>query len=388
MAARGDPPEGTPEGAPGGDEDEYRSVVFDESFVRAARLQEFSAQERMDDRSHAVRRRDPARKPGAGSPAPRRGSVQVLLLVLVVAVAFGTAVYVGVRPPYRPALTRSAEPLRMTVIPLAPAGTVPGDTPESLLRRSPAAKFTTGASGIPLPLARRTPHFTENEVMTALTTAKDYLVASSVDPDVVTGTERRSVRALLDPDQLAQFDQSFADPADDGRHAPAGWLVRFDPAKVALADSAVHVRGTLRFAESAPGTIDVLSDHTFVYALRPAGRSAGETAGQSTGQLTGQFRGQSTGRSADKDASLFTVRRTLHFRFDRGDLPRHQVELLTSQVQAGPQACSTQASSTLLPLLAGGRATAPGPAGTDPYATGPPTAGLCGVLDSRAQPGG
>lgn len=195
--------------------------------------------------------------------------------MLVIAVAFGTAVYVGVRPPYRPAVTRSAEPLRMTVIPLAPAGVVPGDDPERLLRQSPAAKFPTGASGIPLPLARRTPHFTENEVMTALTTAKDYLVASSVDPDVLTGAERRSVRALLDPQQRAQFDASFADPADDGRHAPAGWLVRFDPAKVALADSAVHVRGTLRFAESTPGTIDVMSDHTFVYALRPVGRSLG-----------------------------------------------------------------------------------------------------------------
>ncbi|MFC8076758.1 hypothetical protein ACFUN8_14645 [Streptomyces sp. NPDC057307] len=362
MAGRGDPPEGTPEGTPG--EDEYRSVVFDESFIRAARLQEFSAQERMGDHSHAVRRRDPAQRPGAGSPTPRRGSVQALLLVLVVAVAFGTAVYVGVRPPYRPAITRSAEPLRTTVIPLAPSGAVPGDTPESLLRRSPAARFDSGASGIALPLARRTPHFTENEVMTALTTAKDYLVASSVDPDVVTGTERRSVRALLDPDQLPQFDQSFADPSDDGRHAPAGWLVRFDPAKVALADSAVRVRGTLRFAEAGAGTIDVLSDHTFVYALRPAGQPAGQ------------------------DASLFTVRRTVHFRFDREDLPRHRVELLTSQVQAGPQTCSTEAPGTLRPLLAGGRATPTGPAATDPYATGPQTAGLCGVLDTRAQPRG
>lgn len=363
MAGRGDPPEGTPEGTPGGGEDEYRSVVFDESFVRAARLQEFSAKERMGDHSHAVRRRDPAERPGAGSLTPRRGSVQALLLVLVVAVAFGTAVYVGVRPPYRPPFTRSAEPLRMTVIPLAPTGAVPGDTPKSLLRSSPAARFDAGAAGIPLPLARRTPHFTENEVMTALTTAKDYLVASSVDPDVLTGAERRSVRELVDPEQLPQFDQSFAEPSDDGRHAPAGWLVRFDPSKVALAESSVRVRGTLRFAESASDTIDVLSDHTFVYALRPAGR-------------------------AGQDASLFTVRRTLHFRFDREDLPRHQAELLTSQVQAGPQTCSNESPGSLRPLLAGGRATPTGPAGTDPYATGPPTAGLCGVLDSRAQPRG
>ncbi|GGJ99831.1 hypothetical protein GCM10011583_34020 [Streptomyces camponoticapitis] len=364
MAGRGDPPEGTPEGTPDGGEDEFRSVVFDESFVRAARLQEFSAQERMGHHSHAVRRRDLAEKPGAGSLTPRRGSVQALLLVLVVVVAFGTAVYVGVRPPYRPPFTRSAEPLRMTVIPLAPPGEVPGDDPKSLLRRSPAAEFGTGASGIPLPLARRTPHFTENEVMAALATAKDYLVASSLDPDVLTGTERRSVRVMLDPGQLAQFDQTFAEPADDGRHAPAGWLVRFDPEKVALAESAVRVRGTLRFAESAPGTIDVLSDHTFVYALRPAGKPAQE------------------------DASLFTVRRTLHFRLDREDLPRHQAELVTSEIQAGPQACSTEPPTTLRPLLAGARATPQAPAGTDPYVKGPPSAGLCGVLDDSAQPRG
>ena len=69
MAGRGDPPEGTPEGAPGGGEDEYRSVVFDESFVRAARLQEFSAQERMADHARAVRSRPPAARAGASRQA-------------------------------------------------------------------------------------------------------------------------------------------------------------------------------------------------------------------------------------------------------------------------------------------------------------------------------
>ncbi|WP_330175882.1 hypothetical protein OG875_21670 [Streptomyces sp. NBC_01498] len=363
RGGRGDPPEGTPEETPGG-EDEYRSVVFDESFVRAAPLQEFSARERMGDRSHAVRRRDPADRPPAGSPPPRRGSVQVLLLVLIVAVAFGTAVYVAVRPPYQPAITRSAEQLRMTVIPLAPAGAVPGGTPANLLRDSPAARFGAGAAGIELPPARRTPHFTENEVTAALSTAKDYLVASSVDPDVLTGGGRTSVRALLDPAQFAQFDQTFAEPADDGRHVPAGWLVRFDAAAVSLAEPTVRVRGTLRYAESAAGTMDVFADHTFVYTLRPPGGAAGA------------------------DASLFAVRRTLHFRFDREDLAAHRTELLSSQVQAGPQACSAEAPGTLRPLLAGARARPVGPAGTDPFGTGPPTAGLCGVLDKGALPGG
>ena len=58
---------GPPRVLPRGGEDEYRSVVFDESFVRAARLQEFSAQERIADHAPAVRRRPPT------APRPRPG---------------------------------------------------------------------------------------------------------------------------------------------------------------------------------------------------------------------------------------------------------------------------------------------------------------------------
>ncbi|TQK44565.1 hypothetical protein FBY35_6077 [Streptomyces sp. SLBN-118] len=355
MAGRGDPPEGTPEGLPGG-EDEYRSVVFDESFVRAARLQEFSAQERMGEHARAVR--------SLPAWSRRTGSKQFLVLVLLVALAFGTAIYLGIRHPYQTPATKQAEPLRVTMIPLAPQGPVPGGTPADLYAHSPAANFRLGASGINLPGARRTKNFSEDQVMTALTTAKDYIVQSSLAPDVLMGGAVRPVRMLLDPDQLEQFDRSMATPAADGRHAATGWLVRFDPAKVALADPQVRVQGTLRFAEAGPDALEVTSDHTFAYALRPVGVS-----------------GPGAGR-----ASLFTVRRELHFRFDRDDLHKHRAELLVSYVQAGPQACSVDASRTLRPLLAGERATADGPAGTDPYATGQATAALCGSLSPGAQP--
>jgi hypothetical protein len=352
MAGRGDPPEGTPEGLPGGGEDEYRSVVFDESFVRAARLQEFSAQERMGEHARAVRS-----LPAWGG---RRGSKQFLVLILLVAMAFGTAIYLGIRHPYQAPAVKHAEPLRITVIPLAPQGPVPGGTPADLYAHSPAAQFRMGASGINLPAAQRTKNFSEGQVMTALTTAKDYLVQSSLNPDVLTGGAVRPVRVLLDPDQLEQFDRSMATPAADGRHAATGWLVRYDAAKVALADPQVRVQGTLRVAEAGPDALEVTSDHTFAYALRPVGASG--------------------------PASLFTVRRELHFRFDRDDLNQHRAELLVSYVQAGPQACSADASGTLRPLLAGERATAGGPAGTDPYATGQATAALCGSLEPGAQP--
>ncbi|MER6437753.1 hypothetical protein ABT275_15515 [Streptomyces sp. NPDC001185] len=353
MGGPGDPPEGTPEGAPTGGEDEYRSVVFDESFVRAARLQEFSARERMADHAPAVRRR----------PALQRGlSRQALILVLLIAVAFGTAIYMGVRHPYQNPVARPPEPLRMTVIPLAPQTPVPGAVnADDLYAHSPAAQFGVGAEGIALPAARRTAHFSDSQVVAALTTAKDYLVKSSLDPDVLRGDTDRPVRILLDPQQLDQFDRSFSRPAADGRHAPTGWLVRFDTARTELADLRIRVQGTLQAVESDPDTLEVVADHTFVYALRPAGGGAGAKA------------------------SLFTVRRELHFRFDRDDLRMHQAELAVSYLQAGPLACADDSADHLRPLLAGQTAKAGGPAGTDPYATGSATA-LCGSLATGAQP--
>ncbi|MEG8275472.1 SCO2583 family membrane protein [Streptomyces sp. AHA2] len=354
MSGPGNPPEGTPEGAPGGGEDEYRSVVFDESFVRAARLQEFSAEERIADHAPAVRRRPPL----------RRGlSRQALVLVLLIAVAFGTAIYMGVRHPYQtPAARGPGEPLRMTVIPLAPEGEVPGTAdPAYLYAHSPAAQFKSGAEGVPLPASRRTAHFSDSQVVTALTTAKDYIVRSALDPEVLTGREVRSVRVLLDPEQLDQFDQSFARPTADGRHAPTGWLVRFDPSRAELAEREVRVQGTLQAAETDSSTLEVTADHTFVYALRPAGAAAKD------------------------EVSLFTLRRELQFRFDREDLRLHQARLVVSYVQAGPLSCAEDSTNHLRPLLAGQTAKEGGPAGTDPYATGSATA-LCGTLATSAQP--
>jgi hypothetical protein len=355
MGGPGDPPEGTPEGGPAGGEDEYRSVVFDESFVRAARLQEYSAEERMTDHAPAVRRRPPL----------HRGLTrQALILVLLIAVAFGTAIYMGVRHPYStPQARPTVEPLRMTVIPLAPTGKVPGATDaESLFAHSPAAQFEVGAEGIPLPASRSTAHFSDSQVVTALTTAKDYIVRSSLDPDVLTGRQVGTVRSLVDAAQLNQFDQSFDHPAADGRHAPTGWLVRLDPSRVRLADDGpTRVRGNLQAIESDAGTLEVLADHTFVYALRPAAATHADPA------------------------SLFTVRREVTFRFTRDDLRTHQVQLVTSSVQAGPLSCAEDSAAYLRPLLAGQTAHTGGPAGSDPYETDSPTA-LCGTLAAGAQP--
>ncbi|MFG3017501.1 hypothetical protein ACGFZQ_02925 [Streptomyces sp. NPDC048254] len=354
MGGPVDPPEGTPEGGPVGGEDEYRSVVFDESFVRAARLQESSARERMADHAPAVRRRPPL----------RRGLTrQALILVLLILVAFGTAIYMGVRHPYgTQEAQRPVEPLRMTVVPLAPQGKVPGAADaETLFAHSPAAQYEVGAEGIPLPPARSTAHFSDSQVVTALTTAKDYIVRSALYPEVLDSSEVRPARVLLDPGQLDQFDQSLDHPAADGRHAPTGWLVRFDPTRTELADPKIRIQGSMQATETDSATLEVTADHTVVYALRATGAPAGS------------------------QVSLFTVRRELTFRFDRDDLRLRQAQLVVSYVQAGPLSCSGDSADHLHPLLAGESARAGGPAGTNPYATDSATA-LCGTLAAGAEP--
>ncbi|MCW5248940.1 MULTISPECIES: hypothetical protein [unclassified Streptomyces] len=349
MGGPGDPPEGTP---PGG-EDEYRSVVFDESFIRAARLQEFSARERLGDHTPAVRRRPPLHR---GLPR------QAIALVVLIALAFGTAVYLGVRHSIQePGGGAADRPARTTVVPLAPQDRVPGaDDAAELYAHSPAARLSAGAAGIPLPDTRPTAHFSDEQVRDALITAKDYIVRSSLDPAVLAGRDIRPVRTLLDSRQFAQFDEGLAHPAADGRHAPTGWLVRFDPSRAVLADDEIRVRGVLRARESDSSTLEVTADHVFVYALRAPG-------------------------DPHARVSLFTVRRELRLHFDRENLRLHRTRLVSAQVQAGPLSCGEDAASRLRPLLAGQSAGPAAPAVTDPYSTSGATV-LCGTLAREAQP--
>ncbi|GGO80842.1 SCO2583 family membrane protein [Wenjunlia tyrosinilytica] len=358
MTGRGDPPEGAPDGIPGGD-DEYRSVVFDESFVRAARIQEFSATERMRSDARAVRTR-----------GRLHGSVsrQAFALILLIALAFGTAVYMGIRHPYRQPDTAVPTQATMAMIPLAPArgGEPPTGAPRDLFKKGPASQYRVGADGIALPAVRRTDHFSVSQVLQAAMAAKEYLVASSINPDVLMSRQTRPVRRMLAPEQQAQFDRSLTRPADDGRHAATGWMVRFDPAKVKLADQGVRVDGSIQVRETDADSLQVTTDHTFVYAV-------------------GSARGDG---KADKAAALYTVRRELRLGFDRTALRESQPVLLESSSEAGPQLCSVDASMYFQPVLPGTLKSGGDPGksgGTDPFDHDKPVGATCGQLAAGAQ---
>ncbi|MFJ6215207.1 hypothetical protein ACIQGZ_18020 [Streptomyces sp. NPDC092296] len=442
MGDREEPPEGVPEGVPGGD-DEFRSVVFDESFVRAARIQEPAASERVGSAGHGVRRR-------VGRPfvtLPR----QAFALMLLIAMAFAAAVYLGIRHPYR---EPEADGSRLTanIVPLAPASGTAAPAPDSgdpfaQLERVPGAAFYDGSVGLTPPVATATRHFSDDQVSRALAAVQQYLVASSLDSKVLVEGSTGAVRDLLSPGQQAQFDAAVSDPRDDQHHEATGWLVRFDPAQVTLAVSRVKVAGGMTFGESDDRTLEVLTDHTFVYALQAAPHDGRTSADTVTGTPTagpeptwsatasptpaipagapgptvpagplgpGSVSPGASPGSASPDpeealpdqrsvpgepVTLFTVRRELRFRFDRADISDARVELVDSVLQAGPMACDAHAEQYLRPVLADrpapgatrspharGSATAPPPLGSTQAGIDPldrlhrPAWQVCGVL--------
>ncbi|MYV64342.1 hypothetical protein GTW37_39795, partial [Streptomyces sp. SID4931] len=175
MTGRSEPPDGPPEN-PAGGEDEYRSLVFDESFIQAARMREYSAQERMGDHARAVRTVPEEQPPVRGGG----GSRAAIALVVLIALAFAVAVYIGFRSPYPQPAPAAPNPCGPPSSPLAPRGAVPGGSPEQLYRAEPVSGFRTGAEGINFPAVKRTQNFSDSQITAALATVKDYLVESSL----------------------------------------------------------------------------------------------------------------------------------------------------------------------------------------------------------------
>ncbi|MGW3072525.1 SCO2583 family membrane protein [Kitasatospora sp. NPDC001132] len=345
-----EPPEGAPEGG-SGNEDEFRSVVFDESFVRAARIRELSARERLSGSFGKATR--PRVRLGPLGTVPR----QALMLLLLILLAFGAAVYFGVTSPKGTAARPEGSQLTVSLVALAPASAVQpvadGADPFAAL----PAGYGNGALGLNTPTGAATGHFSRAEVAKALDTVQRYLVASSFSPAVLVQGSTAEVRDFVTPGEQAEFDASVAQPVDDRHHAVTGWMVRFDPAQVALASNTVKVAGAMRVDEADSGTLQITTDHTFVYALKPAGAPAGALV------------------------TLETVRRQLTFEFDRVDLAAGQLRLVDSVVQAGPEPCGTSAAGFLQPVLATAQGTvvAP-PTPVDPGNHARPGWQVCGVL--------
>ncbi|WP_120696289.1 hypothetical protein [Streptomyces radicis] len=356
MAGRADPPGGSSGGAPGAGDEEYRSTVFDESFIRAARLQEFSARQRLEDHTTAVRTRPPEPGGQGGRTVPKQG----IALALIILMAFAAAIYLGANNPYDVGRSLVADPPAAMTLALAPEGAVPGgDDLASLYAQSPAAGYGAGPGGVDLPDPVATAHFSTEQVLTALTLAKEYVVAGALTPEVLAGTTTVPVRELLGAEQRQHFDEAV------GGHGTLSvatdWLVRFDPDEAALADPQVRVEGGFSITEVADDILQVHGRHVFVYALRPAGVRAAP-------------------------AALFTVQRQVRLQFGEEELRDRYVVVRQVETTAGPMDCAVDRSAVLHPLLAGERADHPASEGADPYVLDAERAALCATFTADDPP--
>ncbi|PZT76076.1 MULTISPECIES: hypothetical protein [unclassified Streptomyces] len=225
----------------------------------------------------------PGWRTGPARQETRRGPLRTVRTVLVLALVAGVTLVV-VRPSllldrlpghHAEAAATDAPPLPAeTARPsAAPAVRTGLPTRAHPFRGSPAERWASGADAIELPEAKATGGMSKADVALALRLTKEFLVATNLDPAVLSGGRPAAALALLDPKQpeiLPDLRRALRDP--DEKHDPLDLVSRFDPAEVALAGDVVRVRGRMTFAAGEqPGEVRVHADYTFVYPLVRAG---------------------------------------------------------------------------------------------------------------------
>ncbi|MFE9920262.1 hypothetical protein ACFYQA_01405 [Streptomyces sp. NPDC005774] len=166
------------------------------------------------------------------------------------------------------------ETTRPSSAPSAELADVP--TRERPFAGSPAARWESGAKAIRLPegKAKAVNGVSAAAVEEALKGARNFLIASNLDREVIMGAEPKKALALLDPlmvDYLADVRAGLRKPTVENDSV---WMfTRFDPDEVEPVDD-VRVRGRLAVepVRGTAGKAMVKGDYTFVYTLhRPGG---------------------------------------------------------------------------------------------------------------------
>jgi hypothetical protein len=351
MAARGGPPDGIPGGGNDG-EDEYGSVVFDESFVRAAGLHEPTARERM----HAGEKPRPLRPPTAARTWSGRALTATLLVIVLVA----SVLFFALRSllPGPPVGSRTPAVLSRTVLEAAAGAPVtPAGPPADPFAGSPAAAWPDGAAGIHLPEAAATAHFTVPQVQSALLSAREIVSSTQTAAPVLRGAHPWVAEALLDPAHRRQLITAIDHPADDDVHAATGWVTRFDPATVEQFDPRVRVDARVQVTERSENDLSVVVDGVFVYAVRQVGANPAPW-------------------------TRFVVHRTWDFHADHEGLRHGLVGVRSIITSAGPQACAADGAAWFRPTFPGNQGPPATTAPTDPYRLDPSAVGpaRCGMF--------
>ncbi len=154
-----------------------------------------------------------------------------------------------------PVVPESAVGLAPPTLPTA-ARTTPFD-------RTPASGWAEGAAGIVAPAAAAVGEFSAIQVSAATSLVRDALVASRIDPALVTGHDPAGYLRLLAPDAAAQLRPLFG----TGREPEAQALVSMVDTASPLLPVEPRVTGSMRVEPGGPGELVVHTNYLFAYAF-------------------------------------------------------------------------------------------------------------------------
>ncbi|QKW20117.1 hypothetical protein HUT16_14530 [Kitasatospora sp. NA04385] len=294
-----------------------------------------------------------------------RDGLLLVLVITAVLVGLGAAGVGRSKAPKSSALPSvGAETAAPSSAPPTVAPDVP--TPEHPWSGSPAEAWPNGADGIGMPDSTpATGVFSAKQVAADLAAVKAYLVASNLDPQVVSGASAQPVLDLMDRQDADLLAKALAHPSAE--NDPTSWLSRFDPAWAVPVTTEVKVQGRISFEGDGDRGMLVHTDVTYVYALRP-GPDAGKAAPGGTAAPASWVQADH-GREVEREI----VRRVQDFRFydpAHYDVQAGRPVLDKGSADFGNNRCE-MGSGFLEPEFAFMRAAATGPApsgpASDPY---------------------
>lgn len=155
-------------------------------------------------------------------------------------------------------------------------------------RGSRAADWATDDTGIQVPDVTAVNGISEERVFDALNQAKDFLIATNLDPAVLHGGWPTEALDMLDAQDSsrARLIRHLRKPGtQDGD--PTELFTRFDPTKLRVVEDGIRVHGRMAFeAGGEPGQLRVRADYTFVYALGRAAPGAEPGPWKGTEEVT------------------------------------------------------------------------------------------------------
>lgn len=132
---------------------------------------------------------------------------------------------------------------------------------------TPAADWADGAAGITAPEAKAVGGFSAEQVAEATGLARDALVASRVDPRLVSGHDPAGYLGLLAPDARRQLEPLFG----GGREPEVQSLVSMVAPGTELLPAEPKVSGSMSVRAGDAGELVVHTNYVFAYAFRPDG---------------------------------------------------------------------------------------------------------------------